>query len=29
MLTQIINESHPVTGDRLSAMVDRALRPWG
>ena len=29
VLTQIINESHLVTGDGLSAMVDRAVRPCG
>ena len=29
VLTQIINESHLVTGDELSAMVDRAVRPLG
>jgi hypothetical protein len=29
VLTQIINESHVVTGDELSAMVDRAVRPVG
>ena len=29
VLTQIINESHLVTGDGLSAMVDRAVRPFG
>jgi len=29
VLTQIINESHALTGDRLSAMTDRAVRPLG
>ena len=29
VLTQIINESYLVTGDGLSAMVDRAVRPCG
>jgi serine phosphatase RsbU (regulator of sigma subunit) len=29
VLTQIINESHLVTGDDLSAMTDRAVRSWG
>jgi hypothetical protein len=29
VLTQIINESHLVTGDGLSVMVDRAVRPFG
>jgi hypothetical protein len=29
VLTQIINESHLVTGDELSAMMDRAVRPFG
>jgi Stage II sporulation protein E (SpoIIE) len=29
VLTQIINESHLVTGDELSAMVDRAVRALG
>jgi hypothetical protein len=29
VLTQIINDSHLVTGDQLSAMVDRAVRPFG
>jgi hypothetical protein len=29
VLTQIINESHLVTGDGLWAMVDRAVRPRG
>jgi hypothetical protein len=28
VLTQIINESHAVTGDQLSEMADRAVRPW-
>jgi serine/threonine protein phosphatase PrpC len=29
VLAQIIGESHLVTGDQLSAMVDRAVSPWG
>ena len=29
VLTQIIDQSHLVTGDGLSAMVDRAVRPFG
>src|SRR5215207_7326861 len=29
VLTQIIDESYLVTGDGLSAMVDRAVRPCG
>jgi serine/threonine protein phosphatase PrpC len=29
VLTQIINESHALTGDQLSAMTDRAVRPLG
>ena len=29
VLTQIINESHLVTGDDLSAMADQAVRPLG
>jgi hypothetical protein len=29
VLTQIINESHLVTGDQLSEMADRAVRPFG
>jgi hypothetical protein len=29
VLAQIINESRLVTGDDLSAMTDRAVRPWG
>jgi serine phosphatase RsbU (regulator of sigma subunit) len=29
VLTEIINESHTVTGDRLSLMVDQAVRPFG
>jgi hypothetical protein len=29
VLTQIIDQSHLVTGDGLSAMVDRAVRPCG
>ncbi|MDT7580528.1 MAG: hypothetical protein QOK35_1792 [Pseudonocardiales bacterium] len=29
VLTQVINESHTVTGDQLSAMADRAVRPLG
>jgi serine/threonine protein phosphatase PrpC len=29
VLTQIINDSHVVTGDELSAMADRAVRPLG
>ena len=29
VLTQIINESHAVTGDQLSLLADRAVRPWG
>src|SRR3954471_17846123 len=29
VLTQVINESHVVTGDQLSVMVDRAVRPLG
>jgi hypothetical protein len=28
VLTQIINEAHAVTGDQLSEMADRAVRPW-
>ena len=29
VFTQIINDSHLVTGDELSAMTDRAVRPLG
>jgi hypothetical protein len=29
VLTQVIDESHAVTGDQLSAMTDRAVRPLG
>ena len=29
VLTQVINESHAVTGDQLSEMTDRAVRPLG
>jgi serine phosphatase RsbU (regulator of sigma subunit) len=29
VLTQVINESHLVTGDDLSALADRAVRPLG
>jgi serine/threonine protein phosphatase PrpC len=29
VFTQIINDSHVVTGDELSAMADRAVRPLG
>ena len=29
VLTQVINESHAATGDQLSAMTDRAVRPFG
>src|SRR5690348_2146819 len=29
VLSQIIDDSHLVTGDALSAMADRAVRPWG
>ena len=28
-LTRVINESHAVTGDQLSVMTDRAVRPFG
>ena len=28
VLTQIINETHAVTGDQLSELADRAVRPW-
>jgi serine/threonine protein phosphatase PrpC len=29
VLTQVINESHAMTGDQLSEMTDRAVRPLG
>jgi hypothetical protein len=29
VLTQIIDGSHLATGDQLSALVDRAVLPWG
>jgi hypothetical protein len=29
VLTQVINESHAVTGDQMSEMTDRAVRPLG
>jgi hypothetical protein len=29
VLTQVINDSHAVSGDQLSEMTDRAVKPWG